>query len=1006
MTIASLLTQTAGAATNGATVSFSFSFRVQAFGAVTAAQQIEVVLVLNATGVETVLTLTSDYTVSVNADQDASPGGSITTVQTYASGYTLYIRRAPSFLQSTDLTPQGPYSAAVIERTLDQLEMQILDLRDQASKSPHFGVQAGTAFDGKIRGALVEGQSPILNGALNGWEMGAPTGANAASDWLAALASSGVAPLAPETYGASVTFSAATNSTAFAALEAAFAGALVDLRGRTYAVTSKPVGAQYVNGFFSIVGADNIAISYPAHNTISGSWGAIWPNGRYQICSQDTAHVYNDVYRLLSSEGSSHQADDQRVIEYCSHDGVHIFRDVLFADDDTTPTAVVVNSAGTMHGQQFVDKREHDSSYTITAHRLMSRRLGERKELTGDKITTTNASSTVTITWTKHGFRTGQTCVIAGAPTVNSIALSGWYKVTRTGKNTFTVDAGSNASASGSGLSSDAFSVESNERPFESTDEILIGGVSLGAAILANVDVTYSQIPGMIHSFATDEDENIWMGISGGGNIAFIRINDPLGSSPTLKVVQISATTLRIEPNLRYYNGALYGFARTQSLTARPFFWYCDNPTAASPTCTVNLAPSTDFNGWTITNTIPFDIVDNEAGTPWVYAFPAQRLPANDVTGNTQAPVSIYCMAAPLSTFRSGWTTAIAIIKIGEGYYGNAVTNDASNGEGIGTAKAFRGRMRYFTGVEQPDAFRPNTASPQIVGVDIPLKPGGGLGRDGGYIIGSSAAPAHLRPSAPASWTVQNLLLPETQRIVRAFYREPVWKEQQLMDSFVYQMKRDGLWDLLDGFYEFKTMHQQQATINWKYPFRHTLTVSAGVTFTPNSRGGFVGNGSSGYINTGMRASELRKFAQNSCHVGAWVTAGTDAAAAKYSIGMSTSSVCSIAPRASGDNIAAKLGSTTNSVIGGGAVSTIIGHTIVSRHGASDIEGYKAGASVGNDTDASTSLNLGDIWLLRDGSAYSDFTLSCFHIGSDLTDALAARMYANVNELQTGLAAL
>lgn len=154
MTLAATTVQTTGALTNGATTNFTFSFRVDAFGDIAAEDQLEVILALLTTGAETTLTKTTHYTVSVNGDQDSAPGGSITTVSTYAAGYKIYIRRNPSFLQNTDLQNQGAFNAATIETTFDQIVKQVQDLRDRQTGAPHFGVQKGSSFDGRIRGSL------------------------------------------------------------------------------------------------------------------------------------------------------------------------------------------------------------------------------------------------------------------------------------------------------------------------------------------------------------------------------------------------------------------------------------------------------------------------------------------------------------------------------------------------------------------------------------------------------------------------------------------------------------------------------------------------------------------------------------------------------------------------------------------------------------------------------------------------------------------------------------
>jgi hypothetical protein len=73
--------------------------------------------------VEATLVLTTDYTVSLNADQNNNPGGSVTTISVVASGYKLTIVRNVDALQETDITNGGGFYPEVVENALDRLTM-------------------------------------------------------------------------------------------------------------------------------------------------------------------------------------------------------------------------------------------------------------------------------------------------------------------------------------------------------------------------------------------------------------------------------------------------------------------------------------------------------------------------------------------------------------------------------------------------------------------------------------------------------------------------------------------------------------------------------------------------------------------------------------------------------------------------------------------------------------------------------------------------------------------
>lgn len=115
---------------NGSASVFAFSFRVFA------ASDLEVVRITVATGVETTLTINSAYTVSLNADQNSNPGGSITlTGGALASGYNLIITSAIANLQPTDLTNQGGFYPEVITDALDRATIQIQQLDEHVNRN-------------------------------------------------------------------------------------------------------------------------------------------------------------------------------------------------------------------------------------------------------------------------------------------------------------------------------------------------------------------------------------------------------------------------------------------------------------------------------------------------------------------------------------------------------------------------------------------------------------------------------------------------------------------------------------------------------------------------------------------------------------------------------------------------------------------------------------------------------------------------------------------------------
>jgi hypothetical protein len=81
------------------------------------------------TGVSTPLVLDTNYSVSLNADQDDYPGGAITLLGgALATGLTLSITSAVPNTQNTDLTNSGGFYPEVITAALDKLTILVQQL--------------------------------------------------------------------------------------------------------------------------------------------------------------------------------------------------------------------------------------------------------------------------------------------------------------------------------------------------------------------------------------------------------------------------------------------------------------------------------------------------------------------------------------------------------------------------------------------------------------------------------------------------------------------------------------------------------------------------------------------------------------------------------------------------------------------------------------------------------------------------------------------------------------
>jgi hypothetical protein len=113
MTISTTINRTSTAGDGSVTV---FNFPYLFF----ANNDLDVILVVDSTGVETVKTITTHYTV---AGAGNAAGGTVTMGSAPASGETLVIIRKEQFTQGLDLVENDPFPSDLVEQQFDSLTM-------------------------------------------------------------------------------------------------------------------------------------------------------------------------------------------------------------------------------------------------------------------------------------------------------------------------------------------------------------------------------------------------------------------------------------------------------------------------------------------------------------------------------------------------------------------------------------------------------------------------------------------------------------------------------------------------------------------------------------------------------------------------------------------------------------------------------------------------------------------------------------------------------------------
>jgi len=89
--------------------------------------ELVVVKVLTSDGTETVLTKTTDYTVSLNDEDDGGVGGTVTLVSAISSSYQIHVVRSTDEEQLLDLVRGGTFNGENIEDALDRIAKRDID---------------------------------------------------------------------------------------------------------------------------------------------------------------------------------------------------------------------------------------------------------------------------------------------------------------------------------------------------------------------------------------------------------------------------------------------------------------------------------------------------------------------------------------------------------------------------------------------------------------------------------------------------------------------------------------------------------------------------------------------------------------------------------------------------------------------------------------------------------------------------------------------------------------
>lgn len=147
---------------NDATTVFPFAFKVFA------AADLRVVNFVVATGIETDLVLDVGYTVTLNADQDNDPGGSVTRATPLPTGQRLTITSNVPALQTMVLTNNGGFYPTVINDAFDKITIVVQQVIEAVSRSLRLPISstANATLPGPVANNLI-GWNAAADGFAN-----------------------------------------------------------------------------------------------------------------------------------------------------------------------------------------------------------------------------------------------------------------------------------------------------------------------------------------------------------------------------------------------------------------------------------------------------------------------------------------------------------------------------------------------------------------------------------------------------------------------------------------------------------------------------------------------------------------------------------------------------------------------------------------------------------------------------------------------------------------------
>ena len=282
---------------NDVTTAFPFSFKVFSADDV-------VVVLTDPAGIETTLTGSgTDYSVTLNADQDTAPGGTVNKVSALATDYLLTITSSVPNLQPLDLTNQGGFYPKVINAALDRLTILAQQNAEQIGRSVKVPISSSVIPDSLIAQltqdaatAAAAASSASASETAAAASEGAAAGSATAAAGSATSAANSAATATTQAGNAATSATAAANSATAAAGSATSAA-----NSATAAATSfDDFDDRYLGSKTANPTTDNdgnaLLVGALYWNSVAGQM-RVWDGAAWQAAYAPSAVVYGLFYK-------------------------------------------------------------------------------------------------------------------------------------------------------------------------------------------------------------------------------------------------------------------------------------------------------------------------------------------------------------------------------------------------------------------------------------------------------------------------------------------------------------------------------------------------------------------------------------------------------------------------------------------------------------------------------------------------------------------------------------